>query len=98
MGRDYRDYYLWVALQGIVGSASYVLSTKALLSSVGLDAAIALPGAAAISWVLKDGLGCLGMMAIASKLGTRFDSDTKRNKFRADTLHNVGVGVRHQPH
>jgi hypothetical protein len=104
---DYKKYFMWTALQGvsyrpevasclhqrICGSASYVLSTKALLSSVGVGLAISIPGSAAISWVLKDGLGCVGMMAIASKLGTRFDSDTKRNKWRADVLHNLGVGV-----
>lgn len=93
VSNDYKYYYAWTALQGISGSATYVLSTKALLVSVGVSSTVAIPGAAAISWVLKDGLGSLGMMAVASKLGTRFDSDTKRNKWRGDILHNVGVGV-----
>ena len=64
-----------------------------MLTAVGVGEAIALPGAAAISWVLKDGLGALGMMLVASKFGTRFDTDTKKTKWRADILHNVGVGL-----
>eukprot|EP01118_Nematostelium_gracile_P005576 TRINITY_DN1771_c0_g1_i2.p1 TRINITY_DN1771_c0_g1~~TRINITY_DN1771_c0_g1_i2.p1 ORF type:complete len:351 (+),score=62.75 TRINITY_DN1771_c0_g1_i2:395-1447(+) len=81
-------------MAGVASSASYVMSTKALLVSVGAASPLpAIPAAAAISWVLKDGLGSLGMMFLASRLGTRFDSDTKRNKWRADVLHNCGVGL-----
>ena len=35
----------------------------------------------------------MGMMLLASKFGTRFDIDTKRTKWRADIIHNIGVGV-----
>lgn len=33
------------------------------------------------------------MMIIASKFGSQFDIETKRNKWRGDLLHNIGVGV-----
>jgi len=91
VGVGYRGYFSWLALQSICGSASYVLSTKALLSSVGLSAVPATSAAAAISWVLKDGFGSLGIMLFASKFGTKFDNDAKRNRWRGDLLHNTGV-------
>jgi len=91
VGVGYKGYFLWLALQSICGSASYVLSTKALLSSVGLSAAPATSAAAAIAWVLKDGVGSLGVMLFASKSGSKFDDDAKRNRWKGDTLHNTGV-------
>lgn len=61
--------------------------------AVGVGQNVAASGAAAISWVLKDGLGALGNMLLVSRFGTKFDSDTKRNKWKGDILHNLGVIV-----
>ena len=36
-----------------------------------------LPQAAAINWVLKDGLGRLGRLTVATSFGESFDSDLK---------------------
>ena len=35
-------------------------------------------------------LGSLGTIYIASQFGSKFDTDTKRKKFRGDISHNVG--------
>eukprot|EP01133_Synstelium_polycarpum_P001211 gene1211-1400_t len=77
--------------QNTLGSITYVLSTHALLTSVGVGVGTSLPFAAAISWVLKDGLGASALVLFASKYSTFLDFDLKRFKFRGDILHNFGV-------
>src|SRR5262249_52692043 len=49
--------------------------------------------AAGVSWVLKDGLGAIGMILSSNLLSARFDADPKRTRWRADVLQNVGVGM-----
>ena len=50
---------------------------QALLSAVGVGAGV-VPMAAALSWVLKDGLGQLGGVVSAALISTRFDAEPKR--------------------
>lgn len=66
----------------VFGSASMVLSTQSLLVAIGLGAG-ALPVAATLNWVLKDGLGQLGGVLFASLVNNRFDTDPKRWRFVA---------------
>jgi len=47
---------------------------------VGVGAQRALPAAAAINWILKDGLGRLGRLSIAARFGNSFDSDLKARR------------------
>jgi len=56
-----------------------VLSTQALLLAVGVGSACAAPFAAALNWVMKDGIGQLGGVIFASRhMGSSIDSDPKR--------------------
>ena len=48
-----RSFQSWIAAHSLVGSATYVLSTAALLSAVGVGGATNAGLAASISWVLK---------------------------------------------
>jgi hypothetical protein len=73
----YFDYTKWSVGAAIASSAAMVLSTQSLLYAVGLGAG-AIPTAAALNWVLKDGLGQLGGVLFASLVNNRFDSDPKR--------------------
>ena len=50
---------------------------QSLLAAVGVGAQRTLPTAAAINWVLKDGLGRLGRLSVATGFGQSFDSDLK---------------------
>jgi glutamate N-acetyltransferase/amino-acid N-acetyltransferase len=50
---------------------------QSLLQAVGVGAKRALPAAATINWVLKDGLGRLGRLTVATRFGESFDSDLK---------------------
>lgn len=90
--QDYIHFQKWEVAKGIVSSAGFVISTNALLSAVGLGAG-SMPAAAAISWVLKDGLGCLGMMLVAGAFGKFFDTETKRIRWAADCIHVAGVAL-----
>lgn len=92
VGVNFAPYCSWLMVQHTVGSAAYVLSTNAMLVSIGVtSAATSLPLAATINWALKDGLGSLGMIAFAAYVGQRFDANAKSTKWFADVLFNVGV-------
>ena len=54
-----------------------VFATQSLLQAVGIGARRSLPAAATINWVLKDGLGRLGRLTVATRWGESFDADLK---------------------
>lgn len=91
---DYEKYYRYMFLQNVAGSFSYVMSMTALLQAVGIGSG-AIGAAAAVSWVMKDGLGAVGMIFAAKVLGdaNTFDANTIRSKFKADLVHNLGVSL-----
>ena len=74
---DYWEWCKWRAVHRIFSSMASVFGTQSLLLAVGLGAKRTLPAAAAINWVLKDGLGRLGRLSVATKFGESFDSDLK---------------------
>ncbi|KAJ3681818.1 hypothetical protein LUZ60_014391 [Juncus effusus] len=88
---DYLEYSLWRAIQGIAAQISGVLSTQALLYAVGLGKG-AIPTAAAINWVLKDGIGYLSKIFL-SKFGRHFDVNPKGWRLFADLLENAAYGM-----
>ncbi|KAJ1966037.1 hypothetical protein GGI12_000355 [Dipsacomyces acuminosporus] len=78
--REYIPYTKWQFVHNVLGSASGVLSTQAMLYAMGLGAG-SLPLSAAINWILKDGFGQLGGVAYATMVGQKFDSDPKHQRF-----------------
>ncbi|OAY37319.1 protein root UVB sensitive 1, chloroplastic isoform X2 [Manihot esculenta] len=88
---DYLDYSLWRGIQGVASQISGVLATQALLYAVGLGKG-AIPTAAAINWVLKDGIGYLSKI-ILSKYGRHFDVNPKGWRLFADLLENAAFGL-----
>ncbi|KAH7687072.1 Root UVB sensitive family protein [Dioscorea alata] len=88
---DYLEYSLWRGVQGVASQVSGVLSTQALLYAVGLGKG-AIPTAAAINWVLKDGIGYLSKIML-SKFGRHFDVNPKGWRLLADLLENVAYGL-----
>lgn len=88
---DYLQYSLWRGVQGIASQISGVLSTQALLYAVGLGKG-AIPTAAAVNWVLKDGLGYLSKILL-SKFGRHFDVNPKGWRLFADLLENTAYGL-----
>eukprot|EP00741_Cyanophora_paradoxa_P001358 tig00000480_g1314.t1 len=91
---SYLDYSKWRAVQNVLSSMVNVLSTQALLQAVGLGRSVGsqAAGAAAINWVLKDGLGNVGKLLFA-RMGSRFDEDPKRYRLASDILYDLGAGL-----
>ena len=86
---NYVEYVRWRAAQRVFSSAVGVMSTQALLRAVGVGARASLPAAAATNWVLKDGLGRLGKLAVVGGLGKHFDGDLKHFRFASSVAFNA---------
>lgn len=80
---NYLKFCEWQAVQYIAGSMSGVLSMQSMFYAVGIGAG-SLPLAAALNWVIKDGLGQLGGVLFASRVSTNFDSDPKKWRVRGE--------------
>lgn len=78
----YSSYVGFQMASAVLSSAGGVLSMQSLLTAVGVGAG-ALPIAATLNWVLKDGLGQLGGILFASAVNNKFDSEPKRWRFLA---------------
>ncbi|KAL0480151.1 RUS1 [Acrasis kona] len=81
--QNYMSYVKWQSLVYVASSMGGVLSMQALLYAVGLGSG-AIPLAATLNWVIKDGLGQLGGVIFASKVSTNFDADPKKWRFRGE--------------
>ncbi|CAM9616868.1 unnamed protein product [Choristocarpus tenellus] len=73
---QYRTYSQYQFIAMTASAAGGVLSTQALLYAMGVGAG-ALPLAATLNWVIKDGLGQLGGVIFSSLVNTRFDANPK---------------------
>lgn len=82
VSEGYAQYAAYHFLSILFTSSSGVLSMQALLYGVGLGAG-SIPMAAALNWVIKDGLGQLGGVLFASMVNNKFDVDPKRWRFIA---------------
>jgi hypothetical protein len=84
----YTNYAIYSFIASIAGSASMVLSTQILLStmmtttSVAANAATTAATAGAFNWVLKDGIGQLGGIVVASRMGHSHAFDTNPKRYR----------------
>ena len=86
--REYFEYLPYHFMAAVAGSMAMVFSTQSMLYGVGLGAG-AIPVAAALSWVLKDGIGQLGGVVFASVVNRNFDADPKRWRFVAGLVLDV---------
>ena len=84
---SYLRYVKYTFLQVTLNNTNRVLATQAMLLAVGVGNA--LPVAAALNWVLKDGIGHLGSIVVSASINRDFDSDPKRYRFQAVTLGQV---------
>jgi hypothetical protein len=75
---SYSRYAFFSFLASTASSAGSILAMQSLLIAVGVGSNVAVPAAAALNWVLKDGLGQAGGVAFAAFIGNRFDADPKR--------------------
>ena len=90
---DYWDYARFRFVQRAASSCITVFATQQMLQAVGLGATRRLPAAAAVNWVLKDGLGRLGKLSVATNFGREFDSDVKRFRFTSSVVYDCSSFV-----
>ncbi|EFN59464.1 hypothetical protein CHLNCDRAFT_138052 [Chlorella variabilis] len=74
-------------------SAFFPNPDESLLQAVGVGARRSLPAAATINWVLKDGLGRLGRLTVATRFGESFDSDLKRFRYATSIIYAVSLSL-----
>jgi hypothetical protein len=84
---DYWEYARFRFYQRAASSCITVFATQQMLQAIGLGATRRLPAAAAVNWVLKDGLGRLGKLSVATNFGREFDSDVKRFRFTSSVVY-----------
>ena len=95
---SYTTYASYCLLGSIAGSAAMVLSTQALLIAVGVGSQTAAPMAAALNWVMKDGIGQLGGIVFASQLGQGgMDLLRWKTKLENKWLPAAVIGVQYRP-
>ena len=83
----------WRFVQRVASATLTVFSTQQMLHAIGLGAQRSLPTAAALNWVLKDGLGRLGKLLVATQFGRTFDADVKRSRFVSSLVYDTAAGI-----
>lgn len=86
MTGEYWEYCKWRAAHRVFSAVMGTMSTQAMLTAIGVGSSRAVPAAAALNWVLKDGLGKMGKLAVTAAFGRAFDSDLKRFRFVASVV------------
>lgn len=92
VGPDYREYTKYRGTAFFFGGALGVFSTQGLLLAVGVGRQSAAPLAAALQWVIRDGVGRGGRM-LFSQLGTGFDAETKQYRLAAAFVLNMACAI-----
>ncbi|KAL9152016.1 hypothetical protein ABFS82_11G090600 [Erythranthe guttata] len=64
-----------------------------MFRAIGIGYSRALPSAAALNWVLKDGLGRLSRCIYTATLASAFDTNLKRVRFSTSVLFSLSIGV-----
>ncbi|XP_060970865.1 protein root UVB sensitive 4 [Cannabis sativa] len=93
VSQNYMEYVKWKCLHRIFSSALQVLATQAMFRAIGIGYSRSLPSAAALNWVLKDGLGRLSRCIYTASLASTFDTNLKRVRFSTSVLFTLGIGV-----
>uniref|UniRef100_A0A5B7BXA5 Protein root UVB sensitive/RUS domain-containing protein n=1 Tax=Davidia involucrata TaxID=16924 RepID=A0A5B7BXA5_DAVIN len=90
---NYLEYVKWKFLHRVFSSALQVLATQAMFRAIGIGYSRSLPSAAALNWVLKDGLGRLSRCIYTASLASAFDTNLKRVRFSTSVLFSLSIGV-----
>ncbi|KAM1062979.1 hypothetical protein EV1_026982 [Malus domestica] len=90
---SYMDYVKWKFLHRVFSSALQVLATQAMFRAIGIGFSRSLPAAAALNWILKDGLGRLSRCIYTASLASAFDTNLRRVRFSTSVLFTLSIGV-----
>ncbi|GMI86436.1 ROOT UV-B SENSITIVE 4 [Hibiscus trionum] len=93
VSENYIGYVKWKFLHRVFSSALQVLATQAMFRAIGIGYSRSLTSAAALNWVLKDGLGRLSRCIYTASLASAFDTNLKRVRFSTSLLFTLSIGV-----
>ncbi|KAL6499215.1 Protein root UVB sensitive 4 [Orobanche hederae] len=93
ISENYLEYVKWKFLHRVFSSALQVLATQAMFRAIGIGYSRSLPPAAALNWVLKDGLGRISRCIYTATLASAFDTNLKRVRFTTSILFSLSIGV-----
>lgn len=88
---EYLQYQFWDSIQGISSYLRSVLTTRSVLTGIGVGSSSATPLSAALVWVLRDGMGMIGSLLCAYWYSESFEVYTKEWRLFADVLNNIGL-------
>ncbi|MBA0581743.1 hypothetical protein Gorai_023916 [Gossypium raimondii] len=77
VSENYIGYVKWKFLHRVFSSTLQVLATQAMFRAIGIGYSRSLTSAAALNWVLKDGLGRLSRCIYTASLASAFDTNLK---------------------
>ncbi|PXF44866.1 Protein root UVB sensitive 6 [Gracilariopsis chorda] len=92
VGPGFVEYTRWRLSAFFWGGAVGVFSTQGLLLAVGVGRQSAAPLAAALQWVIRDGMGRAGRM-LFSQVGNGFDAETKQYRLMAALVLNLSCAL-----
>ncbi|XP_016502003.2 protein root UVB sensitive 4 [Nicotiana tabacum] len=90
---NYLEYVKWKFVHRVSSSALQVFATQAMLRAIGIGNSRSFQSAAALNWVLKDGLGRLSRCIYTASLASSFDTNLKRVRFYTSVLFSLSIGV-----
>nr|GMD83864.1 protein root UVB sensitive 4 [Ipomoea batatas] len=93
VSENYLEYVKWKFVHRVFSSALQVLATQAMFRAIGVGYSRSLPSAAALNWVLKDGLGRLCRCIYTATLASAFDTNLKRVRFSTSVLFSLSIGI-----
>ncbi|KAF6155748.1 hypothetical protein GIB67_007395 [Kingdonia uniflora] len=93
VNENYLNYVKWKFFHRIFSSALQVLATQAMFRAMGVGYSRSLSSAAALNWVLKDGLGRFSRCVYTASLASAFDTNMKRVRFSTSVLFSLSIGV-----
>ncbi|KAK4575220.1 hypothetical protein LTR86_001072 [Recurvomyces mirabilis] len=86
---DYLEYQIYDSLQAFASSIAGLLSSRAVLSSVGVGDSTASPTAALLLSIVQDSVGRLATIAFADRYGTALEPECKMYRLLADVLNDI---------
>ncbi|XP_050310078.1 RUS family member 1 [Anthonomus grandis grandis] len=90
---DYLEYQIWDTFQAFCSTIIGAFKTRAVLKGVGVGDSTANAASAAITWILKDGIGMFGRILFTWWKGSGLDCDCKKWRFFADILNDLAMFV-----
>ncbi|KAK5138337.1 hypothetical protein LTR08_003398 [Meristemomyces frigidus] len=86
---DYLEYQIYDSLQAFSSSIAGLLSSRAVLSSVGVGDATASPTAALLLSILQESAGRVSTIFFAHRFGTSLEPECKMYRLLADVLNDL---------